>query len=370
MAPSELLWLFLPWSFAFVFLGRMRNCPPLPNRIETVKVSIIVPARNEQARLPTLLASLEAQDYPHYELIVVDDNSTDDTAALARAAGATTIAVTEVAPGWIGKPYACWQGAQHASGDVFVFLDADTSLEPTGLRRLVATHQRYGGLVSVAPYHRMQKAYERLSAFFFVVAMGSIRSFTLAGTAIKPDGSFGPCMVCSREDYFRTGGHRLVKAEIVDDVALGRQMNRRGVPSHNFLGEGTISFRMYPGGLTDITEGWTKNSARGATMADPVTLLLIGCWVAGSAVALDVMRLWPTEGLSPWVAAGLIAYIAYVVQLSWLLGRLGNYGLTTALTYPVSLAFFVAILVRSLYLMLVRNRVRWKGRSIPVRSSG
>jgi 4,4'-diaponeurosporenoate glycosyltransferase len=114
---TELLWLLLPWSLAFGFLGRLRACPLLPNRIDRVKVSVIVPARNEQARLPPLLASLQIQDYADFEVVVVDDNSDDRTADLARAAGATTLTLTELADGWLGKPYACWIGAQRARGD-------------------------------------------------------------------------------------------------------------------------------------------------------------------------------------------------------------------------------------------------------------
>lgn len=374
MPIEALLWLLLPWSFAFVFLGRLRACPPTPDRpdavSDSIRVSVIVPARNEEERLPPLLASLKAQDYPNYELIVVDDNSTDATAALARAAGATTLTLDDLAEGWLGKPHACWVGAVQASGDLLVFLDADTELEPGGLRRILATHRRFGGLVSIQPYHLMVKAYERLSAFFFIIMMGSIRSFTLAGATLKPNGSFGPCMVCSREDYFRTGGHRLVRAEIIDDVALGREMSRLGVPLHNFIGQGTIRFRMYPHGLRDLVDGWTKNFGQGAMTTDPWMLLLTTGWIAGCVSVLDAVRGWPADGLSNWVVAGLIAYCAYAAQLWWLLRRLGNYGLVTALTYPLSLLVFVAVFVRSLYLTLVRNSVRWKGRSIPVRSTG
>lgn len=367
--PTELLWLLLPWSLAFVFLGRLRACPPLSGQGDRRRVSVIVPARNEQARLPPLLASLKTQDYAEFEVIVVDDNSTDRTAALAREAGATVLTLTELADGWLGKPHACWIGAQRASGDLLVFLDADTELEPSGLRRIVATHARYGGLVSIQPYHRMAKAYERLSAFFFIVMMGSIRSFTLAGDAIKPNGSFGPCMVCSRADYFRTGGHRLVRTEIVDDVALARQMSRRGVATHNFIGQGTIAFRMYPGGLGDLADGWTKNFAQGAMTTDPWLLLMLVAWISGSVATIDALRGWLTHGFTDWAAAGLIAYGAYAAQIWWLLRRLGNFGLGWALAYPVSLLCFFAIFVRSLYLTLVRNSVQWKGRSIPVRSA-
>ncbi|MCK7577774.1 MAG: glycosyltransferase family 2 protein [Chromatiales bacterium] len=193
--PIELLWLLPPWALAFVFLGRMRRCPPLPERLDERRVSVIIPARNEEARLPPLLASLRVQDHPNFEVILVDDNSSDRTAELGRAAGVTTLSLTEPEPGWIGKPHACWAGAHAASGEVLVFLDADTELEPGGLRRIVATQTRHGGLVSIQPYHRMRRAYERLSAGFSLIMMGGIRSFTLLGDRLESNGAFGPCMV-------------------------------------------------------------------------------------------------------------------------------------------------------------------------------
>lgn len=365
----ELLWLLLPWSLAFVFLGRLRACPPLAGRMAEPRVSVIIPARNEESRLPPLLQSLRVQDYPDFEVIVVDDDSTDGTAALARAAGATTLTLHALADGWLGKPRACWEGAHQASGDLLVFLDADTQLEPSGLRRIVATHARYGGLVSIQPYHQMRRPYERLTAFFFIIMMGSIRSFTLAGAAVPANGSFGACQVCSREDYFRVGGHRLVRREIVDDVALAREMGRRGVPAHNFIGEGVIRFRMYPGGFRDLAEGWTKNFAHGAMRTDPLMLVMTVAWVSAAIAVLDAIRGWAVHGVTGWVIAGLIGYGAYVWQIWWLLRRLGNYGVLTALTYPVSLLVFVAVFVRSLFMTLVMNSVRWKGRSIPVRTT-
>lgn len=366
---SELLWLLLPWSLAFVFLGRMRRCPPLPAPTPAPRpVSVIIPARNEAMRLPPLLRSLQAQDYPDYEVIVVDDQSTDDTAALARAAGAQTVTLTELPAGWLGKPHACWVGTRQARGELFVFLDADTELEPGGLQRIVGTHAQYGGLVSIQPYHQMQYAYERLSGFFSIVMMGSIRSFTLAGTAIQSNGSFGPCLVCSRADYERTGGHQLVRAEIVDDVALSRELAQRGVRTTNFIGAGTIRFRMYPGGLMDLADGWTKNFAQGALSTDFLILLMMIAWISSACATVDAVTKWPSEGPTAWAVAGSIAYTAYVLQIWWLLRKLGNFGLGTALTYPLSITFFTLVFIRSLYRTLVRKSVRWKGRIIPLRA--
>ncbi len=369
---SQLLWLLLPWSLAFFFLGRLRPCPPTSQDSRTPRVSVIIPARNEEKRLGPLLTSLQAQNYPDFEVILVDDNSTDRTAELGQAAGCQILRLKEPEPGWLGKPHACWAGAQAAQGEILIFLDADTVLGSGGLERIVSTHARYGGLVSIQPYHRMERAYERLSAAFSLIMMAGIRSFTLAGARLPANGAFGPCLVCGRADYFRTGGHCLVRDEIIDDVALAQAMARQGIGVHNFIGQGVIAFRMYPHGISDLIDGWTKNFARGAMTTDPLLLILIAAWIAGGMASLDATLDWARAGAvwTPWAIAGAIAYSAYALQIYWLLRRLGNFGWLTAVTYPLSFMFFMAVFVRSLYLTLIRQRVFWKGRSIPLRATG
>ena len=92
---------------------------------------------------------------------------------------------------WMGKSWACWQGAQVASGDVLVFLDADTTLTTRGLAALAATRAAEGGLLGVQPYHAIRRPYEALSAFFNIVVMASLNAFSMRGRRIAPAGSFG-----------------------------------------------------------------------------------------------------------------------------------------------------------------------------------
>ncbi len=362
------------WSPAFLFLGRIRDLPAAGPRREAGdsageaarSVSVIIPARNEETKLPRLLASLRQQVPAPAEVIVVDDYSEDSTAAVAERYGARVEQPGGGMEDWLGKPRACWTGATHATGDLLIFLDADTTLERGGLARLIAAHRRFGGLISVQPYHHMQRAYERLSAFFNIVLMAALRSFTILGSHIRPRGSFGPCLVCTREDYRRTGGHAVVKNEVLEDVALGRTMAEKGVELTNFAGRGAVSFRMYPGGLREVTDGWTKNFARGAMTTAPLLLLMISAWIAGSGVAVRLVAVAPASGFTPAAIIGSAFYGAYVVQLRWLLRRIGNFGAATALLYPLPLAFFVWVFLRSLYFTVVRNSVTWKGRSIRI----
>ena len=389
MIAALLLVLLLLWSLGFVFVWRV----PLPRRedgddqaVTGPGVSVIVPARNEERSLPLLLACLSSQSLTPGEIIVVDDHSEDRTALLAREAGAIVIPAPPLPDDWLGKPWACWHGAQAATGDTLVFVDADTTLEPGGLERILASHRRTGGLMSVWPYHRMVRLYERLSALFNVVILASMRCFTIWGRRLPPLGAFGPCVVCSRVDYFASGGHEQTRSAILEDVALGQAFQRAGYQVHNYGGRGSISFRMYPAGVGALFSGFAKNLGSGARSASPPVLLPAIGWITGAVVvtaslayglAAGLAALCPLPGAAPAPAACLLPwagllpwaclYVLYALQIHWMLRRLGNYGLLTALVFPLPLVFFVAVFLVSLLRTFVFRRVRWKGRSIPAR---
>lgn len=165
-------------------------------------MSVVIPARNEATRLPRLLAALSRQVRPADEVVVVDDDSVDDTAAIAAGGGAHVIAAPPLPDGWTGKTWACWTGAGHTTGDVLVFLDADTEPAPDLLARLVETVERAGdrpGVVSVMPYHRMERQYERLSAFFRVISVMGVGAASARRSA-PITGAYGPCLACRRRD--------------------------------------------------------------------------------------------------------------------------------------------------------------------------
>ena len=137
----------------------------------TREVSIIIPARDEAANLPRLLESIAMQGIPPREVLVVDDASRDGTAGIAAAHGARVIRSEGLPPGWKGKPWACAQGARAAEGRLFLFLDADCHFEPGGLEAILGRYR--GGAFAVCPYHRVERPYENLSAFFNLIMAGS-----------------------------------------------------------------------------------------------------------------------------------------------------------------------------------------------------
>jgi 4,4'-diaponeurosporenoate glycosyltransferase len=350
MPAIETAWLAVRFAAGCGLLWSIRRPRRVQSSRDRAAVSIIVPARNEEATLPALLASLDGELRKGDEVIVVDDHSTDATATLA-----PVVAAPPLPPGWTGKAWACSTGAQVASNDVLVFLDADVTVLDGGLDRVLAAHAELApdGLLSVQPYHVTVRLHERLSAFFNTVSMMGTDAFTVLGRRRSCRGAFGPCLVTSRTAYDAVGGHASVSSSILDDVALAG----RYAHSECLAGRGSLTFRMYPGGLGQLVEGWTKNIASGARVTRPSTLLVIVLWLS-----LCIEAAW-------WLvidrdATAIAIYALVVVQLGWMLRRIGRFGVLTPALYPVPLAWFLGVFVRSSYLTLIRRRVRWKGRAV------
>jgi glycosyltransferase involved in cell wall biosynthesis len=144
----------LCWLAGFLILWRISTLPQPGDNEEGETLSLVIPARNEVLRLPHLLASLKNQSHPPLEILVVDDHSDDDTAALAMQGGARVLASAPLPKGWRGKTWACHQGAHAAKGKWLLFLDADVTLQPTALGQILTACRANGGAVSVLPYHR------------------------------------------------------------------------------------------------------------------------------------------------------------------------------------------------------------------------
>jgi 4,4'-diaponeurosporenoate glycosyltransferase len=339
-----LLVTILLWSAGFLLLGRLRSCADVGIPRSLRSVSVIIPARNEEHNLPTLLRSLASQPLRPHEIIVVDDGSTDRTAELARQHGAKVISSPPLPEGWRGKTWACHQGAQAATGELLAFVDADAWFEPGGFAQVVSAHQ--SGAFSVGPYHAVREPYEELSLFFNLNM--------IAGTV--PDGLFGQMLLVDRQSYLRVGGHETVRGRILENFWLARQFHAARIPVKSVAGRGVLSFRMYPNGLGELIQGWTKGFASGAAQTPCRTLFLIVAWMIG--LMLAPVGLLVTGDWLHWGAA----YVLCVAQVAWL-GRLaGAFRWFTAALYPVPLVFFFLVFAWSV--LRSGKRVQWKGRDI------
>ncbi len=333
------------WCAGWIVFKRVRKCGPGEGKtVSAEKLSIILPARNEEQNLPTLLRSINAQSVQPREIIVVNDASTDRTAEVALEYGARVINSQPLPEGWRGKTWACHQGAQAATGDLFLFLDADTWFELDGLKRVLTDYD--GGAFSAGPFHAVRHAYEDLSLFFnFNMTVGTL-----------PDGLFGQMLLVDRESYRRAGGHEAVKTRILENCFLAERFLDAGVRVRSATGCGAFSFRMYPGGLRELIEGWTKGFASGAGQTPRGVLLLVISWMCGLMFAL--LGFLMSGSAWNWAAA----YLLCAAQVGWFAPRLGSFRWWTALLYPVPLVFFFAVFTRSA--LRSGKQVSWKGRTI------
>jgi len=356
------------WILGFFLLFRISYCKmPVHRNPHRPSISVIIPARNEEHALPNSLNSLSDQLSHGDEVIVVDDHSEDKTKEVAESSGVKVLESLPTPEGWIGKTWACYQGANMASGEILVFLDADTVLEKNGLKHIVETYIEKTGVLSVQPYHKMRDLYEQLSAFFNIIVMVGIGTFSVLGRRIKPIGLLGPMVVMKKQYYVDSGGHEKVKGEILDDVAFGAELQKKGLDVHCMAGKGTISFRMYPGGIRELINGWTKGIAKGATKTSIPLLILIVLWIAGSiGTARSLIEaVIATNNVQIAISGSL--YILYAAQIYWMLIRIGNFKFYTALLYIMPVAFFVVVFAYSSVRSFIVKSVKWKGREIDLR---
>ncbi|QIG43701.1 glycosyltransferase [Nocardioides anomalus] len=334
-------------------------------------VSVVVPARDEAASLPTLLASVSRLDPAPAEVVVVDDGSSDGTGELARAGGARVVTLAGPPAGWTGKAWACQQGAEATSGELLLFLDADTVLAPGALGGLLAGHGR--GLLSVQPFHAVGPGYEQLSAYPNAVSF--LASGAFGAHPERRPMAFGPCLLTTRADYDRAGQHAAARADVLDDVALARAYDRAGLPVRCLAGGDALAMRMYPSGLGQLVEGWSKNVASGASAAAPGASVAATLWVAAhhavavGAVLFVVHAARGDAGAHAWVAAALwvLGWLGVALSLRALLRRLGAFAWWTWALFPLTLLAFDLVFLRSALLTL-RGSVRWRGRAVATRT--
>lgn len=336
----------------------------LPEGMDWPGISVIIPARNEVANLPALLDSLVRQHYPCYEIVVVDDNSTDGTAELVRGyteRGVRLLSSEELPTGWTGKNYACWLGACASHYPWLLFVDADVTLKPNALYSSVAyaLHHDIEAL-SLFPRQQCLSFWERLLLPFayqqYFIGVDPRRIDALDGPALAN----GQYMLLWRERYFAVGGHAANAGSIIDDVALAARYKACGIVPFIGRGEQIIAVRMYSD-LPAIIEGFGKNAYLFVRQS-PLTGLQTALGTTCAAALLPLLlQAWHRRA----GRLGALLFVAYILQVihmrSWL-HRFSidwRYALLTPLAAPV----FLGIALRSMFSALTGYPLPWKGRA-------
>ena len=330
-------------------------------------VSILIPARNEAARIGPTIRSILRQDYDQFELLILDDQSDDGTGeiVLRLTAGdrrCQLLAGALLPAGWLGKNWACHQLARAAQGELLLFLDADVILAPTALTAIVheATRQPVD-MLSIWPTQLLGSYSERL----LVPLINFVILNYIAAPAIHftPWPIFaaanGQCLLFRRDAYLGMQGHEAVRDNVLEDVALARHCKRRGYRLRLATGADQVSCRMYTG-WPDIRDGFAKNLLAGYGNS-PLALL-------GAGLLHWLLFVWP------WLAALLGAGWAGLVVGLWGMGLRALTAWRTAtpvkdaVTLPLAVPVMSYIAWRS-YRWWATGRSQWKGRLLNSNSS-
>src|SRR5579862_4987504 len=238
----------------------MPSSEPVPIRPE---VSIIVPARNEEVSLGACLASLVSQRGVDFEVIVVDDASSDRTRDIALSfPGVQVVDPPPLGDGWTGKNNAVYAGARHAVGNWLLFTDADTVHLPGSLARSLAEARSTGAaLLSYSPEQEVQTFWEKaVMPVIFAELASTYRPSEVSDPNSPAAAANGQYLLISREAYDAVGGHALIAASLLEDVALAGAVKASGQKIFFRYGGDAVSTRMYRT-FAQLREGWTKNLA-------------------------------------------------------------------------------------------------------------
>jgi len=353
---------FICWIGGWFVAIRFRRVPSR-ECLSLSKVSVVIPARDEEANLARLLPSLFDQDSPPHEVIVVDDQSSDRTAEVARDSGARVVEGKPIPEGWFGKPWACQQGAELATGDWILFLDSDTVMEPGGMEKIAALSADEESVHSICPHHRVEKAYEQLSSYFNVVMLLGMNAFTWKGEEADQIGLFGQAMLISKEQYDAVGGHEPVKREVLENFHLSRFLAEKGYRCRCYLGKGTIWMRMFPDGIEDLMAGWSKGFVSGAGNTPKSALIGISFLLSGLIMGMIALTfLFQASVAVAWAVGGF--YFLCVFQSWYLFRQAGNFSPLGAILFPIGLCFYQGLFFRALNCKREGGTVEWKGRHV------
>jgi len=328
--------------------------------IRTPKISVIVPARDEERTIEKTVRALLAQTYRELEIIVVNDRSTDATGEiLANFEDARLVVVENSEPphGWLGKPWALHQGSQHASGELLLFMDADVYYAPEAIAAAVAEiEERAVPMITLLPYFEMRGFWENIAMpnlamfAFTLMPLWLVNRTRIAALGLGG----GTGNLVRRADYDACGGHEALRGAVVDDVGLARLFRLRGRRTEVILADDLVSIRMYHG-LGEIVRGFTKN---GFAIVGRNYFLAFLALLFGFAISLLPYGLAVVDQDFTSVATVILITLTRLVLFITL-----GYGVINALFgHPLMIAVWSWIMLRSMWLTGIRREIEWRGR--------
>ena len=343
-------------------------------------VSICIPARNEERNIKRSVRSVLAQKYSSFEVLVLDDESTDQTPdilnRLIKKYPEKLLDVNSKSKpnNWLGKSWACHQLSQKARGDILFFIDADVWLEPDAVNNAVQSMNQYSvDFVTIWPLQKLGSFWEKV--VIPIVYYGLLGLLPTRYVHKKPSwipaslenrtsplfaAACGQCMIFKRSAYEAIGGHQSVKNDIVEDVALAKQIKRNGFRMRMFHGAGTATCRMYRS-ANEMWQGFRKNFL--ALFNDSIPAFVLMAIINFVVYVLPVYTF--IEGLAKnniqtAVLSAVALSLVFIHRL--ILARWYQWKPRMSFLHPLGVLWFHALGVCVFWDHLIGQRARWKNR--------
>jgi glycosyltransferase involved in cell wall biosynthesis len=327
---------------------------------EQPEVSVIVPARNEEANLANCLDSLVGQSEPSYEIIVVDDHSSDRTLEIAKSFPVSVITADPLPNGWSGKCNACWSGAKVAKGKWLLFTDADTMHSADSIAQGLQEAEAVGAaMLSYSPKQEVHSFAERaLMPVIFAELATTYRPKEVSNPSSPAAAANGQYLLIRRDAYDAVGGHAAIAQAILEDVELAKRVKQAGYKLQ-FRQSDAVHTRMYRS-FAQMWEGWTKNLAllfpnpRGLALGRAIEFLLI---LGSSLATLNALFLERDLLDAPLNAALMLVMLYFFFRRI----RRAHFDWPSNVVAIFGLPLFAILLLNS-YISHNKGSVDWKGR--------
>ncbi len=353
-----------------------------PDSSFTKKISVCIPARNEEAVIGKLLESVCTQKHGNFEILVLDDNSEDRTAEIIKRYSEKFPGLVRKIDGapkpedWLGKPWACNQLGKTATGNIILFLDADTELYDQFLEKLEATFKKYNlDMLTVWPEQIMRGFWQQsampLVYYALLTLLPSIYvyrkprwmpSFVYKRFSDTFAAACGQCVAFTKQAYSEISGHESVKSEIVEDVELAREIKNKGLILRMFSGVGSIRCDMYQSSK-EMFQGFRKNFLAGFNYSIPKFLSAALIHIIVFIIPFySIIHAWIFRYAEIFfMAAGVISLVLLhrLILAVWF-----RWNPIYAFTHPIGVLWFQWLGMVKIYDYLTGNKVLWKGRKV------
>ncbi|MDZ5712083.1 glycosyltransferase [Jeotgalibacillus haloalkalitolerans] len=333
------------------------------------KISVIVPARNEEDHIMKSISSQLNQTYQHIEWILINDRSKDTTGTLMEKLAEkdhriTVIHIDKLPEGWLGKNYALHKGTLAASGDVYLFTDADVRYEPDLIAKAAGYMNRLKiAHLTVSPDLQSKSFLLKGFVAFFLFGFSYYkRPWSANRDQSKSGMGIGAFNMIKKEAYQNIGGHQAISLRPDDDLQLGMLVKKNGYKQRMATAKSMLKVEWYPS-VKEALKGLEKNTFAGLHYSYLFTFgAMAGVFISQVLPFIAIFSRDANTAAMAWVSIGAIMAVYIPITR-----RLTTYSSFHAVLFPISAILFITAVIRAAMLTLLRGGVKWRGTIYPIK---